>query len=444
MPPGTQVRPDDHAEWRACSQRTNSGALDRLHVGAVRSRCTSATRCGNTPAWASRDVPASPTSSRSTVRCGSNRLATAGWPSRVGPASSTSCSRSHQRRGRLVRGRRLRVIARALRRAFRSCPMVWTSSVLGDHARRDGFTVGFVGSLKPWHGVDTLLAAAERIAPVIRGLRVLIVGDGPERTRFGRWQGRRPGGRVVFAGAVPKHEVPRACRDGRRDGALPTARRLLLLAAEALRLHGVRRAIVASRIGQITDVLTDGTDALLAAPGDADDLARRLMECHQDPALAADWRGSARLRLPMARVGTAGDGDSRRASSRRGMRRALLEATDARRHLDRGERHTQGAFGVWRPLLPYLRPFRGAPGRRLSPDAGERRAGSAEALAAQVDHRRGRAVAPERIAVGLTAGGDPSMLLAIACGAILASATLGGVVETTSRRSCSPRPVSGP
>ncbi len=42
----------------------------------------------------------------------------------------------------------------------------------------DAVVIGFVGSLKPWHGVARLIEALRRL-PV--GTRLLIVGDGPER-----------------------------------------------------------------------------------------------------------------------------------------------------------------------------------------------------------------------------------------------------------------------
>ena len=50
----------------------------------------------------------------------------------------------------------------------------------------DAFVVGFCGSLKPWHGVTHLLEAAARAAETIHNLRVLIVGDGPERQALER------------------------------------------------------------------------------------------------------------------------------------------------------------------------------------------------------------------------------------------------------------------
>ena len=47
------------------------------------------------------------------------------------------------------------------------------------------------------------------------------------------------------------------------------------------------RAIVATRVGQMADVLRDRETALLAAPSDAGALRDALLELHDDPALRA-------------------------------------------------------------------------------------------------------------------------------------------------------------
>src|SRR3989475_12312992 len=43
------------------------------------------------------------------------------------------------------------------------------------------FTVGFVGSMKPWHGLDVLGAAFARLHGRAPEARLLLVGDGPAR-----------------------------------------------------------------------------------------------------------------------------------------------------------------------------------------------------------------------------------------------------------------------
>src|SRR5262249_46041753 len=50
----------------------------------------------------------------------------------------------------------------------------------GHLGARDGtdFVVGFVGSLKPWHGVEVLLEAFAQLAQLSPEYRLLVVGDG--------------------------------------------------------------------------------------------------------------------------------------------------------------------------------------------------------------------------------------------------------------------------
>lgn len=83
-----------------------------------------------------------------------------------------------------------------------------------DQARRDiapdlgdTFTVGFVGSFKPYHCLDTLIdaVATEQLADI----RVLLVGDGPEFDRIERYaREREVRDRVLLTGFVNHESVP--------------------------------------------------------------------------------------------------------------------------------------------------------------------------------------------------------------------------------------------
>jgi glycosyltransferase involved in cell wall biosynthesis len=66
--------------------------------------------------------------------------------------------------------------------------------------------IGFLGSLKPWHGVMDLMMA---FAILPSDSRLLIVGDGPERSTIEAEAVRAQlGGRVIITGAVPHDQVP--------------------------------------------------------------------------------------------------------------------------------------------------------------------------------------------------------------------------------------------
>ena len=75
---------------------------------------------------------------------------------------------------------------------------------------RETFTVGFVGSLKPWHGIDILLDAFDSLAAESEAYRLLIVGDGPMRETVERFAcAKGLGSRIELTGAVPKAQAVR-------------------------------------------------------------------------------------------------------------------------------------------------------------------------------------------------------------------------------------------
>ena len=108
-----------------------------------------------------------------------------------------------------------------------------------------GRVLGFVGGLRPWHGVEALPdAAGSRSSPGIPELRLLVVGDGPLRGRLADDLARRGLERnAVFTGSRAARGDPALLRASTGPRAVPAARPpLVRLAAQALRVHGVRRA----------------------------------------------------------------------------------------------------------------------------------------------------------------------------------------------------------
>ncbi len=73
----------------------------------------------------------------------------------------------------------------------------------------DEFVVGTVSSLTPYEGIDTLLLAGAELRRLGVPLRLLIVGDGPERAHLERLAGRLglSGGAALFTGRVPHDQV---------------------------------------------------------------------------------------------------------------------------------------------------------------------------------------------------------------------------------------------
>ena len=161
------------------------------------------------------------------------------------------------------------------------------------------FLVGFVGSLKPWHGVGVLLEAF-RLLPESEGFRLAIVGEGRERGRLER-QAASLGllDRIVFTGAVVHEEVPAllAAMDA-LAAPYPEMEDFYFSPLKVFEYMMAARPIVASGIGQVAGVLRDGDTALLVKPGSPAELAAALSRLKTQPQLgrrlARAARGEAR------------------------------------------------------------------------------------------------------------------------------------------------------
>jgi glycosyltransferase involved in cell wall biosynthesis len=153
--------------------------------------------------------------------------------------------------------------------------------------------VGFVGSLKPWHGIEILVEAFGKLAEDPR-FHLLVVGDGPERKRIAELSADLPG-RVTATGAVPLSEVPSWTRGADLTVApYPALERFYYSPLKVLESMACGRAVVASGIGQVNELVQDGETGLLLPPGDVDALVRALRRFGGEPRLASKLGRAAR------------------------------------------------------------------------------------------------------------------------------------------------------
>jgi glycosyltransferase involved in cell wall biosynthesis len=157
-------------------------------------------------------------------------------------------------------------------------------------ARRDParpFSVGFVGSLKPWHGVGLLAEAFARLHARDPRVQLVVVGDGPERERLQRDLGARGLTACArLAGAVPPAVVPAWL--ARMDAGVapyPMASGFYFSPLKVLEYMAAGVPVVASAIGQIPELLDAGRCGILCPPGDVEALAEALDALRRDPAL---------------------------------------------------------------------------------------------------------------------------------------------------------------
>jgi glycosyltransferase involved in cell wall biosynthesis len=154
----------------------------------------------------------------------------------------------------------------------------------------DEIVVGFTGTFGKWHGIPALAAC---LAPTLDGdprVRFLLVGDGELRPLIEEAVAQGDlGARVIRTGLLPHGQVPEhlaACdilisphtpqADGREFFGSPT---------KLYEYMAMGKAIVASDLGQIGDVLEHEVSALLVPPGDVEALVAAILRLVAEPAL---------------------------------------------------------------------------------------------------------------------------------------------------------------
>jgi len=164
--------------------------------------------------------------------------------------------------------------------------------------QQSGFTVGFVGTLKPWHGVSSLVEAFGMLSAEESSARLLIVGQGPERERLERQAAELPAGigaNIRFTGAVQPAEIPALLRS--IDVAVAPYLPQENFYFSPLKLFEYMAAgipTVASEIGQIPQIIQHGKTGLLYPPGNTPALAQALLKLCQQPRTRVQIGNAAR------------------------------------------------------------------------------------------------------------------------------------------------------
>ncbi len=162
--------------------------------------------------------------------------------------------------------------------------------------RGGAFTVGFVGTLKPWHGMRVLSSAFGIFHAEHPDSRLIIGGDGPERESVEAELTEAGAGKsVIFAGPLVPEQVPSLLTSF--DAAVapyPQNGDFYFSPLKMYEYMASGRPVVASAIGQIPDVIEDEVNGLLCDPGDARSFAEAFSRLRASPELCARLGNAAR------------------------------------------------------------------------------------------------------------------------------------------------------
>lgn len=161
------------------------------------------------------------------------------------------------------------------------------------------FVLGFVGSLKPWHGLSTLVSAFDQLGGAAAGWGLHLVGDGPMAGWLRETAATRPG--IFLAGPVPHEVIPSELARMDAGAALyEEAGDGYFSPLKVVEYQAAGLPVVASGGAGVGEMITHGESGLIVP--------------QSDPAGAA--RAFERVRFESGLAATLAEGGRRRATAR--------------------------------------------------------------------------------------------------------------------------------
>jgi glycosyltransferase involved in cell wall biosynthesis len=144
--------------------------------------------------------------------------------------------------------------------------------------------VGFVGILRPWHGVELLLDAFSRIGDSAEQVSLVIVGDGPSQAGLEQFaQSLGLSNKVIFTGRIPHRQV--ADYLAAFDIAVSPRATFYASPMKILEYMATGLPVIAPHMPNLQDLISDGVDGILFKAEDPHELAKSLTTLVKDRAL---------------------------------------------------------------------------------------------------------------------------------------------------------------
>jgi len=166
-------------------------------------------------------------------------------------------------------------------------PSIDGSSVRQQYGISNCIVIGFVGILRPWHGVDMLIDAFAQLhvgQSRVGGLplHLLVVGDGPIQNELeSEARKKGVGSNVTFTGRVPHEEVCHYV--AAMDIAVSPRAPFYASPMKILEYMAMAKPVVAPDMGNIRDIISHEQNGLLFEPESIDSLRNQIDRLLQNP-----------------------------------------------------------------------------------------------------------------------------------------------------------------
>ena len=174
--------------------------------------------------------------------------------------------------------------------------------------RPDEFTVGLISTFFDHEGIPTLIEAVSLLARDGLPMRLLLVGDGPQRESLERQiASSGVASTALLPGWVPFDEIPSwyAALDVFCVPRIRSRVTELVSPLKPIEAMAMRRPLLASDVGGLREVIEPSGGGLLVAPDDPEAWANALREAHSDEGARRRWGDSGHAWVARHRTWTA-------------------------------------------------------------------------------------------------------------------------------------------
>lgn len=152
--------------------------------------------------------------------------------------------------------------------------------LIEQHKLRDKVVVGFIGSFHYWHGVDRFFKFIDVIANKYSKVQFLLVGSGPMKNELQEIiNTENLSDKVIFTNYIPHDEI--AVYLAAMDIVLAIYPKVDFFYFSPLKIFeymAAGKAVLATKIGQITEIIDHGKNGMLFEPDDFDDLQAKVFQ----------------------------------------------------------------------------------------------------------------------------------------------------------------------
>ena len=152
------------------------------------------------------------------------------------------------------------------------------AEIVRRHDLNNKIVIGWIGALFGWSGIENLIRMSQHFLQTRRDVSFLLVGGGKSKEFFEQQLCTNGyADRVILPGTIPHNEVPRylSCMDivlapyPKRDFWYPSSMKVF-------EYMSAGKAVVATRVGQVAEIIHDGVNGCLFDPEQSEELTQKV------------------------------------------------------------------------------------------------------------------------------------------------------------------------